>query len=125
MAGETIVIVARVVAHQIAVRVMASRATYPPVISEETFAVGQPIGLKSHVHLAPCLHAHHRIPSAMAGATEIRQVFSRHLTQLLGRSGLLALLQRLLVRVSALVAMLAIQARLHGIEGQLSLAHGA
>ncbi len=121
MARQTIVVVAGIVARQILMRIVAGGATDPLVISQKTFAVRQPVGLKSHIQLAPGFHADHGIPGAMATPAEVGHILRRKLAQFLGRRTGLAFRQRLLMRAGAGVAMLAIETGLHGVERQSSL----
>ena len=71
MAGQTVMVIVRLNAHQIGVRIMTGRATNPLVITEEALAVRQPVRLKTDIHLTPGPHAHNRVPSTMTSTAKL------------------------------------------------------
>ena len=72
MASEAFLVVGSFIGNQLAVRIVTSGATDARIGSVKALAVGQPVRLKAHIHLAPPMTSDHRFPGAVALPAEIR-----------------------------------------------------
>ena len=107
------------------VRIVASRAAYALVVSQEALAERQPLRLKPDILLAKQTLPDHGLPGVMTLAAKARHLFGRHLSQFPRGRRRLAPGHGLHVRIGARVTMFAVHARLHRSQRQLGATHGA
>jgi len=86
---------------------MAGNAADSGIRAVVTFAVGQAVGLESHVGFPPPAASDHFFPCAMALAAKARYIFRRQLAQFWGSRAVLALQRVREVSRCARMAMLA------------------
>ena len=111
MTRQTSPVVTAFLANQVHVRIVASRAAYPLVVSQEALAAGQPVRLKPDIFLAKQTLPDYGFPRVMTLAAKARHILGRDLPRFLRDRRRLASSHRLQVRIRARMTMLTGHAR--------------